>query len=71
LVGARPRREALSGVESLTPREYRIAELASQGLGNREIAQALFITRKTVEAHMRNIFGVPHGTTSAANPSSR
>ena len=56
MVGARPRREALSGVESLTPREYRIAELASQSLGNREIAQALFITRKTVEAHMRNIF---------------
>ncbi|MGH2989402.1 MAG: response regulator transcription factor, partial [Solirubrobacterales bacterium] len=50
------RRDALSGVGALTPREHRIAELAAQGLGNREIAQALFITRKTVEAHMRNIF---------------
>ena len=54
--GARPRRDAFTGLEALTPRELRIAELAVQGLGNREIAQALFITRKTVEAHMRNIF---------------
>jgi len=54
--GARPRRDAFTGVESLTPRELRIGQLAAQGLGNREIAQALFITRKTVEAHMRNIF---------------
>jgi len=54
--GARPRREALGGSASLTPRELRVAELAAGGLTNREIAQALFVTRKTVEAHMRNIF---------------
>lgn len=54
--GARPRRDAFTGLDALTPRELRIAELAAQGLGNREIAQALFITRKTVESHMRNIF---------------
>jgi DNA-binding CsgD family transcriptional regulator len=54
--GARPRGEVFSGLGSLTPREYQVAQLAAQGLGNREIAQRLFITRKTVEAHMRNIF---------------
>jgi len=54
--GARPRRPARRGLEALTPREVRVAELAAEGLGNREIAQALFISRKTVEAHLRSIF---------------
>ena len=55
--GARPRREALlSGPASLTPSERRIAELAAGGQGNREIAQALFVTRKTVEYHLRNTY---------------
>ena len=54
--GARPRRDAVRGPAALTPRELRIAELAVEGAGNREIAQTLFITRKTVEAHMRSIF---------------
>src|SRR5262245_3110048 len=46
--GARPRRVALSGVESLTPSERRVAELAAQGPTNREIAQALYVTQRTV-----------------------
>ena len=54
--GARPRREAIHGPGALTPRELRVAQLAAQGLGNREIAQALFITRKTVESHLRSVF---------------
>jgi DNA-binding CsgD family transcriptional regulator len=55
--GARPRREALlSGPESLTPSERRIAELAARGQSNREIAQALFVTPKTVEYHLRNSY---------------
>jgi len=54
--GARPRRDAFSGLGALTPREMQIAALAAQGRTNREIAQALFITRKTVEAHLRNVF---------------
>jgi DNA-binding NarL/FixJ family response regulator len=55
--GARPRREALlSGPGSLTPSERRIAELAAGGQSNREIAQALFITPKTVEYHLRNVY---------------
>jgi DNA-binding CsgD family transcriptional regulator/tetratricopeptide (TPR) repeat protein len=55
--GARPRREVLlSGPESLTPSERRIAELAATGQSNREIAQALFVTPKTVEYHLRNTY---------------
>jgi DNA-binding CsgD family transcriptional regulator len=54
--GARPRRIALSGVESLTPSEGRVAELAAQGPTNREIAQALFVTQRTVEVHLTSIF---------------
>jgi DNA-binding CsgD family transcriptional regulator len=54
--GARPRRIALSGVESLTPSERRIAEMAAEGPTNREIAQALFVTQRTVEVHLTSIY---------------
>jgi DNA-binding CsgD family transcriptional regulator/tetratricopeptide (TPR) repeat protein len=54
--GARPRRVVLSGLDSLTASERRIAELAGQGLTNREIAQTLFITTRTVEGHLTSIF---------------
>ena len=54
--GARPRRERLSGVESLTPTERRIASLAAEGRSNPEIAQNLFVTRKTVEFHLSNAY---------------
>jgi DNA-binding CsgD family transcriptional regulator len=54
--GARPRRTALSGVESLTPSEGRVAELAAQGQTNREVAQALFVTQRTVEVHLTSVF---------------
>jgi DNA-binding CsgD family transcriptional regulator len=54
--GARPRRVLLTGVDSLTASERRIAELARQGLTNREIAQALFITARTVEGHLTSTF---------------
>jgi DNA-binding CsgD family transcriptional regulator len=54
--GARPRRVVLTGLDSLTSSERRIAELASQGLTNREIAQSLFVTARTVEGHLTSIF---------------
>jgi DNA-binding CsgD family transcriptional regulator len=54
--GARPRRIALAGVESLTASERRVAELAGEGLTNREIAQTLFITARTVEGHLTSVF---------------
>ena len=54
--GARPRRVSVSGRDSLTPSELRVAELVTDGHTNREIAQRLFITQKTVETHLRNVF---------------
>ena len=54
--GARPRRDALFGVDSLTPAELRVAALAARGHGNRAIAQDLFITRGTVETHLTHVF---------------
>jgi DNA-binding CsgD family transcriptional regulator len=46
----------LSGVESLTARERRVAELAATGMSNPEIAQALFVTRKTIESHLGHVY---------------
>jgi len=54
--GARPRRMLLEGLDSLTASERRVAELASEGLTNREIAQTLFITARTVEGHLTSVF---------------
>jgi DNA-binding NarL/FixJ family response regulator len=54
--GARPRSEALSGVESLTPSELRVAELAAGGDSNKDIAQGLYVTPKTVEVHLSNTY---------------
>ena len=54
--GARPRRIALSGVDSLTPSERRVARMAADGLTNREIAQELFVTQKTVEVHLSSAY---------------
>ncbi len=64
---ARPRRPAPAGAASLTAAERRVsqlarkprlgaARLASEGLSNREIAQALFVTVKTVELHLTNSY---------------
>jgi DNA-binding CsgD family transcriptional regulator len=54
--GARPRSAVLSGVDSLTPSEVRVARLAVEGMTNREIAQSLFVTAKTVETHLRHVY---------------
>jgi DNA-binding CsgD family transcriptional regulator len=54
--GARPRTVVRTGVDALTASERRIAEMATEGLTNREIAQALFVTVKTVETHLAHVF---------------
>ncbi len=58
--GARPRRVALTGVESLTPAEARVVQEAVAGRTNREIAQALFVTPKAVEFHLANAYRKLH-----------
>ncbi len=54
--GARPRTRRCRASESLTASERRVATLAAGGQTNREIAQALFVTPKTVEVHLSNAY---------------
>ena len=54
--GGRPRTTALQGPAALTPSERRVVERAAAGQTNRAIAEALFVTPKTVELHLRNAY---------------
>jgi DNA-binding CsgD family transcriptional regulator len=54
--GARPARVVLSGAESLTPNERRVAELAAEDMADKEIAEALFVTPRTVEVHLSTVY---------------
>ncbi|MEV8375794.1 AAA family ATPase [Kribbella sp. NPDC056861] len=54
--GVKARRTAVAGVGALTPSEARVVELATAGRSNRDIAQALFVTAKTVEVHLTNSY---------------
>jgi DNA-binding CsgD family transcriptional regulator len=54
--GGRPRRLVLSGLDALTPGQRRAAQLAAAGLSNREIAQHLFVTTRTVEGHLTHAY---------------
>lgn len=54
--GGRPRVATLTGVGSLTASELRVATCAAEGAGNREVAQALFVTPKTVETHLSSVY---------------
>jgi DNA-binding CsgD family transcriptional regulator len=84
--GGRPRRLVLSGLDSLTPSERRVAQLAADGMSNREIAQNLFITTRTVEGHLTHAYeklaitsreqlpaalAPPGGTATAPAPTAR
>ncbi len=56
VAGGKPRRRALSGPESLTPAEQRVATAAATGATNREIGQQLFVSLRTVEMHLTNAY---------------
>ena len=53
----RRRNDRDSGAGALTARELEVAELVGARMTNREVASELFLSEKTVEAHLRNIFG--------------
>lgn len=63
--GGRPRRDAVSGVGSLTPQEQRVARMAADGMSNPQIAQALFVTPRAIEWHLTKVFGKLHITSRA------
>jgi len=46
----------VTGADALTPSERRVAQMAAQGMINRDIAQALFVTEKTVETHLGHAY---------------
>jgi DNA-binding CsgD family transcriptional regulator len=54
--GARVSRPGLTGIDALTASEHRIASMAARGMSNRGIAQALFVTVKTVEMHLGHAY---------------
>jgi len=54
--GAKPRKMLVGGVDALTPSERRVALMAAEGLSNKEIAQTLFVTVRTVETHLRHTY---------------
>jgi DNA-binding CsgD family transcriptional regulator len=56
VAGGKPRRSAISGPDSLTPAEHRVAMAAATGATNREIAQSLFVSLRTVEMHLTNTY---------------
>jgi len=54
--GARPRKIVRAGADALTASERRVARMAADGMANKEIAQALFVTVRTVEAHLHHAY---------------
>ena len=40
----------------LTPQEHQVAKFVSQGLSNREVGAQLFLSPRTVDFHLRNVF---------------
>ena len=56
VAGTRVQRAARRGVDALSPSERRVVALAIEGLTNRQIAEALFVTRKAVEWHLGNTY---------------
>jgi DNA-binding CsgD family transcriptional regulator/tetratricopeptide (TPR) repeat protein len=54
--GVRARADALSGVGALTASERRVADLATEGYTNKDIAQLLYVTPKTIEVHLSSVY---------------
>jgi DNA-binding CsgD family transcriptional regulator len=49
-------RRGLAGVSALTPQELTVVRLAATGLSNREIAEQLTLSPRTVGAHLHRAF---------------
>jgi DNA-binding NarL/FixJ family response regulator len=54
--GERSRRRVPEARDQLTAQELQIAQLAAQGLSNREIGQRLFLSHRTISTHLYRVF---------------
>jgi DNA-binding CsgD family transcriptional regulator len=64
--GEHARRRSTGALDRLTEREAHIAQLAATGATSKEVSLQLFLSPRTVEAHLRNIFRML-GITSRGN----
>jgi len=55
--GETPRRRGVAALDMLTRQEFHIAQVLAGGKTTREAAAALFLSPKTVEYHLRNVYG--------------
>ena len=54
--GERSRQRDVTAWDQLSPQESEIARMAAEGLSNREIGEQLFLSHRTVGAHLYRIF---------------
>jgi DNA-binding CsgD family transcriptional regulator len=54
--GETARKRDPSTIDQLTPQELQIASLVAQGLSNKEVAAQLFLSPRTIDYHLRNVF---------------
>jgi DNA-binding CsgD family transcriptional regulator len=54
--GARPRQNGAGGIGALTASERRVVDLAAEGRSTHDIAQALYVTPRTIDVHLGNAF---------------
>jgi DNA-binding NarL/FixJ family response regulator len=69
--GERIRRNSGSATAQLTPQEFQVGMAVARGATNKEVAAALFVSTKTVEFHLRNLYtklGVRSRTQLANKP---
>jgi DNA-binding CsgD family transcriptional regulator len=62
----RPGKTHVAGIESLTERELEVVRMVVDRHTNAQIAAALYLSQKTVETHLRNIFHKTGVTTRVA-----
>ena len=54
--GEKPRKRTTQSTDALTAQELNIARLVATGATNREVGAHLFLSPRTIEAHLRSIF---------------